>query len=152
MYRSWRPHCVQVRARSDAHLAHHGNRDRAYAILAWDYAYLSSTTIGDDEGAEARGESPLLCCRDGLNKGLFCYVLPAKGVDFQQVGRALDVIMEDLERLGYKRVCIRSDNEPALVALLRLVARRFAVQICRQRMLIVRAPCSCTCPIPSPPR
>ena len=41
------------------------------------------------------------------------------------VDRAVALACDDLTSLGYKRIVIRSDNEPAITAFLRLVARRW---------------------------
>ena len=68
-YRSWCPHCVRTRGRSDVHPhlrpAHH------WPELAFDYAYLSSRTEAEDEAADADGQSPLVVMRDGHGRGIF---------------------------------------------------------------------------------
>ena len=50
MYRSWCPHCVRIRGRANPHSKSDSGNERAYRILHWDYAYLSSSS--DKEEAE----------------------------------------------------------------------------------------------------
>ena len=130
-FRSWCPHCVATRGRSDGHPRRNPNGDREFPELAWDYGYLASR--GDQEedspapapdaDADNAGHSPLLVLRDGRSKGIYPYLVQAKGVDHEAVAREVEHICRDLDRMGYKRVGFKCDNEPSLLAFLRLVRR-----------------------------
>ena len=102
---------------------------QAYPVLYWDYAYLSSRTPDDDQGAELRNESPLICMRDGKSKGLYVYLAPRKGTDFSLAKKFVENIRDDVLRMCYRRIIFRSDNEPALLSLLRLLKRVCDVEV-----------------------
>ena len=51
-------------------------------------------------------------------QGLFAHLVPARGTDFDGLDTVLKLCAADLDRLGYKRVAFRSDNEFAIVAFL----------------------------------
>ena len=52
-FRSWCEHCVRIRARSDRHPHHRPGGDQPE--VAFDYAYLGSQSVEDDEAAAAEG-------------------------------------------------------------------------------------------------
>ena len=62
--------------------------ERAYPVISLDYAYLSSTQEADDLAAEAEGQSPLLVMRDNRGRGIYPYVMEAKGVDHRSLDAA----------------------------------------------------------------
>ena len=70
---------------------------------------------------EQRGDSPVLVMHDGVTKSIFAHLSPAKGVDFPNCERVVKMIVKDLHILGFHRVVFRSDNEPAILSLLRAV-------------------------------
>ena len=57
---------------------------------------------------------PAVAIRDSISKALFAHVIPGKGIDFEWTANQL---VADIGRVGYPRVVIRSDQEPAIVAL-----------------------------------
>ena len=58
-----------------------GGDEHHLCQMAFDYGYLGSSNEQDDQAAEAAGHSPLLVMRDGFIKGIYPYLLEAKGVD-----------------------------------------------------------------------
>ena len=52
---------------------------------------------------------------------MFSYLLSAKGVDHPMIDAEVDLVCADLVRLAYRRVAFKSDNEPALLALFKVV-------------------------------
>ena len=60
---------------------------------------------------------------DSRTKALFAHLIPAKGTDFENLDAVLKLYAADLDRLGYKRVAFRSDNEPAIALFLRELRR-----------------------------
>ena len=57
---------------------------------------------------------PAAAIRDSISKALFAHAIPGKGIDFEWTANQL---VADIGRMGYPRVVIRSDQEPAIVAL-----------------------------------
>ena len=118
--------CVQAQGRSDPHRTEARDAGEEVPVLAWDYGHLCGQCATDasekaavDRDAEAQGWSPLLSMRDRNSAGIYPYFLPAKGVDFPALDTVLDLIVGDLDRLGYRRVTFRSDGEPSILAFLR---------------------------------
>ena len=59
---------------------------------------------------------------DGTSKVIFAHMLPRKGLDEHVVAR----VAQDLKSLGYKMIILKSDQEPALLALKDEVRRGLA--------------------------
>ena len=57
---------------------------------------------------------PVLIVRDRKSKGIWSHPVPSKGVVHPYPARAL---MADLDFMGYRRVILKSDQEPSIVAL-----------------------------------
>ena len=57
---------------------------------------------------------PAVAMRDSISKALFANVIPGKGLDYEWTSQQ---IVADIGRLGYPKVVIRSDQEPAIKAL-----------------------------------
>ena len=133
VFRSWCPHCVRGRGRDDRHLE--GPQEDAVPVLSWDYCYLCSRgspgdeAAAEEEAAEQARSSPALVRWDRRSKGFSAYVLPAKGVDFEGAEPVVNLLAKEVDALGYRRVCFRSDNEPALLALLRAVQQRVTCEV-----------------------
>ena len=71
----------------------------------------------EDVLAGAEVSLTILVAKDSLGKAVFANVVPQKGVDADHY--AVDVLMEDIGWLGYTALSLRSDNEPAILKLLR---------------------------------
>ena len=67
----------------------------------------------DDEEAEKGCQTPILVVKDTLSKPIFAHACPRKGAEESVVKR----VISDLESLGYKRILVRTDGEPAIVDL-----------------------------------
>ena len=67
------------------------------------------------EWASLEGEEYLkvLVIHDNLSKALFAHAVPQKGLDNDRY--VIDQFVNDILWLGYARVVIKSDNEPAIV-------------------------------------
>ena len=68
-------------------------------------------------------------CRDRTSQCSFWYLVPRKGCDFATLPHLLTQICRDLDWLGYKKVCFRSDGEPAIVSLLTQVKKQWTGEI-----------------------
>ena len=58
----------------------------------------------------------ILVAKDLMGKAVFGHVVPQKGVDTEHF--AVDALVQHLKWLGYKKLGLRSDNEPAILKLL----------------------------------
>ena len=68
---------------------------------------------------------------------MFAHLVPQKGLDEKNI--ACDFVLQDLEWLGHTRVIVKSDNEPAVQALvaraieLAKIERKDCVQLSREQ-------------------
>ena len=63
--------------------------------------------------------------RDNVSKALFGHVVPRKGVD--EHGFAVAQITADVQWLGYSKVMLKTDNEPAILKLLQESLRELRI-------------------------
>ena len=105
-YRSWCRHCLAGKGRTSPHVSQ-GTGD--LPEIGFDYGYLSR---------EHEKALPLICAKDQTTQALCASVVPAKGND----AYAISFLVGWLRGLGWKRLVMRSDSEPALLSLLRLVS------------------------------
>ena len=63
---------------------------------------------------------------------MFAHVVPTKGID--EKGFAVDSLVDDVKWLGYSKVTLKSDNEPAIVKLLAEALKELRVQGLEQTM------------------
>ena len=69
----------------------------------------------------------LLVAKDSLGKAVFAHVVPQKGVD--PAHYSVDALIKDIAWLGYTRLSLRSDNEPAILQLLKHALTEARLQI-----------------------
>ena len=67
----------------------------------------------EEEEAAKEGQTPIIVIKDTRSKALFAHACPCKGPHEAVVAR----IVNDLDVMGYKRVLVRTDGEPAIVDL-----------------------------------
>ena len=68
----------------------------------------------------------ILAIKDGRSKAIFAHGVPVKGVD---EGRyVVDTIVDECNRLGYSRLVLKSDNEPASCQLVSEAPRALRVE------------------------
>ena len=129
-FRVWCRHCLEGRGREFGHEAHRGNKDaRACPVVSFDYAFVSDLVeVESQEGFDAAGEgaAKILVVRDSRSKAVFAHIVPAKGADDR--GFAVDALVSDVKWLGYVKVTLKSDNEPAIVKLLAEALRELRIQ------------------------
>ena len=120
-YRDWCPHCVRGKGREDRH-SRSTQKEEYLGVpkMASDYFYIGQRRpLGRqerqevEEEAERDGQTPVLVIKDTRSKAIFAHACPCKGVHKAVVGK----VIEDLNTLGYKRVLVRTDGEPALLNL-----------------------------------
>ncbi len=121
-YRSWCEDCIFGQGREDRHLR---NRDsqRSMPVIGYDYAFLSAK---DEEDVRKGRKSAcdvtrLLVGKDSKSKAHFAHVTPHKGVS--QSNWNFECVNKDLQRLRYRRLILKNDKEPAIVAQVREAQR-----------------------------
>ena len=127
-YRSWCKWCVLGRGRG---IQHRKAGASDVPIIGVDYFFLTKGGIFRrrelDYALTGEGESELEAARTSgdvvkyvlvrcfASKSVFAHMVPQKGLDEKNV--ACDFVLGDLEWLGHTRIIMKSDNEPAVQAL-----------------------------------
>ena len=117
-YRSWCRACVAGRGRTDAHKTQESD-EHALPTVAIDYGYLGDPGGGGEDGVHD-GASPILVLRSGRDRWTSAEVYPSKGV--QNVWCAKRLAAE-LGQVPWTRFTLKSDQEPAIMALKTAAAR-----------------------------
>ena len=88
-------------------------------MISMDFLFISRKGIYTNH--EAGWDDPdalkVLVLKDTKSKAVFALAVPQKGIDDKRF--AVDCIVEDVLWLGYAKVLVKSDNEPAIVKLLK---------------------------------
>ena len=117
-FRSWCPACVRGRQKSNPHRKQ-SDEDRdaeQIPVISYDYGFLG----GDDASVSSLAHSmPVLVGHDRRSKADWTHPVPSKGTADPYPAKA---VAKDLEMTGYKRVILKSDQEPSIVAVLREAA------------------------------
>ena len=119
VFRSWCPHCVKGRAESYGHRRREGELG-GVPVGGVDYMYMHS----EQEKEEEKG-MPIIVLKDNKTRTVMAKVVSGKGVN----NFAVEVVKKFIEQLGYGRIVLRSDNEPAILALKEAVRRESNVEI-----------------------
>ena len=96
------------------------NEPSAAPTLSFDYAFISDgDVVLTQEEFEAAGEDGIkfIVVRESKSKAIFGRVVPTKGID--EKGFSDDSLADDIKWLGYAKLTLKSDNETAIVKLLR---------------------------------
>ena len=129
-FRAWCKHCLEGRGREFGHGSHRGDKDeRSTPVVSFDYAFISDVgeiTTETEFDAAGDGAAKVLVVRDGKSKTVFAHVVPMKGID--EKGFAVSSLVEDVKWLGYNKIALKSDNEPAIVKLLAEALRELRIQ------------------------
>ena len=115
-YRSWCPHCVAGKATGRQHRS---IRDRPL-VPQFGFDYMHSS----DGNALGMGEEEIvkiLVAKCHHSKCVFAHVVPQKGLD--PTLYAVERLKRDVMWLGHTKLVLKSDNERAILALLRSTLR-----------------------------
>ncbi len=123
-YRCWCEHCVAGRGTGEQH--RRGPECRI-PVVSFDYLLITKT------GVYVKGEQPkeedvlvkILVVKDSMSKWSGAHVVSCKGICEDRY--AAEKLKADVAWLGYTQVILRSDNEPAIVALLKEALRSLRV-------------------------
>ena len=110
-YRSWCPHCVRGKSGSKPHRVN--QRMHEIPTVALDYMFMHS-----NQGEQEERGMPIMVTKDLLNCGkgtgmISASVLIQKGV----CGQAIRKLSSEIGKLGHPEIVLKSDGEPAIVAL-----------------------------------
>ena len=115
--RDWCPWCVRGRGLSAAHSRSvRPAGERTIPCVVMDYFFMGR----DGSEEEERRNVPILAVRDRDTRYTFAHVVPSKGADEHTV----EQVVRDLKRLGHRQLALKSDQEPAILALKEEVRRR----------------------------
>lgn len=123
-YRSWCEHCVNGRGVEMGHRMGDDHSERGVALVAFDYMFLTSANLYsrsdwmscDEKDIDPKLVLKILVVRDMKSKSIFAHAVRCKGSD--EDGYAVRCLVDDVKWLGYSKVILKSDNEPAIVKLL----------------------------------
>ena len=132
-YRPWCKHCVEGRGREFKH-ATVEKASRGIPTISFDYAFMGDKgEISSEEQADTEeGSIKVLVIRDSLSKALFAVAVPKKGVD--EKGFSVAAVVDAVKWLGYVKVMLKTDNEPAILKLLSEAVRELRIQDVTQAM------------------
>ena len=119
-FRSWCPACVGAKAPAQPHRVSGVETGRDH-LVAFDYFFLGGQSSAEDEEPHFK----FLVVKDKQSRARFAHAVPMKGA----VEHAVQCLRGDLLRLGYRRLAMKSDQEPALKALLKEVARKESIEL-----------------------
>ena len=116
-FRSWCKHCVRGRAVNYGHHVHvqEDKDEQQVPIISVDYMYMKSS---DQEETKEEGQ-PIMVMKDRKSKFITAHVIEEKGENPYAIKR----LGQDIGMLGYNRIVLKSDGEPAIVALKAAVKR-----------------------------
>lgn len=104
--------------------------ERLSLIVGMDYMFVTPDGVSAREELKgvsyAKVLSASLVIKYSHSESLFAHVVPQTGLDPQRA--VVDVVVEDIKWLGCARVILKSDNEPALVRVLREALKTLRVE------------------------
>ena len=118
---AWCSHCVKGRGEAYGHMKLK-DKVKDVPVVSVYYAYMHPEAEEEDEAEKGM---PILVTKDSRTKMVYSRVVPKKGLDDYAVG-ALKRITEEL---GYKKVVMKSDNEPSILQLKDLVRKETDVEL-----------------------
>ena len=124
-YRSWCDACVEGSGIGDQHRA---GPESKVPVISFDYLLVTK------KGIKLRGQAQpgeilmkILVVKHSKSKIVNAHVVKSKGVEDD--GCAVEKLKRDILWLGYRNVILKSDNEAAIVALLREALRGLRVEV-----------------------
>ena len=118
VHRSWCGHCVRARGLLERHPSL-DEQLKAIPALSLDYFYFG------ESGSAGKGELPCLQVKDEHSGTVWACTVSGKGEDTF----AVNFVLGCLDECGYKRIILRSDNEPSVKALKQKVKTATSVEV-----------------------
>ena len=124
-YRSWCSVCRKAKGREDKHeKISEEEKKLGLPKISVDYAQIEDTVDKkDDEEADERvtHKKRLLVGYDRWTKMTFVHLVKCKGLGDEAI---VQKVTRSVDELGYRKVTLKADGEPALVAVQEAVAKR----------------------------
>ena len=126
-FRSWCPECVAARATGEQHIAR--KEEKLISTFSMDYLYLTKSRVVEREDllAGEEVEMKVLVAKDSKSKIIFAHAVVTKGAD--EDGYAVTRLVEDIAWLGHTKLILKSDNEPAILKVLKDALKTARVDI-----------------------
>ena len=124
-YRPQCDECVEAFGREEGHSSHGHVGGRRIAVVSLDYLFITPSGLFTRQEVEQSSEltfealeanvhvTKVLVMYCSLSRAVFAHAVRRKGADEQVVQQ----IVDDIAWLGHTRLVLRSDNEPAMLAL-----------------------------------
>ena len=117
-FRCWCEACMKGRGTGEAHRS---SGESTIPVIAFDYLFITKDQVWRREELEEEDEAKvlfkILVVKDTNGKAIFAHVIHKKGVESD--GYSVTRLIEDVQWLGYRRIMLKTDNEPAILQLLR---------------------------------
>ena len=117
-YRPWCDECVEAFGRERGHFAHDHLGGRRIPLVSMDYLFVTEKGVfsRSDAGADSDLATTLkvLVIYDSFSRAPFAIAVPRKGASEFVVKAVVAIVVW----LGHSRVTVRTDNEPAIVAMI----------------------------------
>ena len=96
--------------------------------MSFDYCFIGDKgdIVSQLEADAEIGSIKVLIVRDNRSKAVFAHTVPVKGAD--EEGFAVKAIVDDVKWLGYTKIVLKTDNEPAILKLLQESLRDLRVE------------------------
>ena len=122
-YRSWCPVCVEAQGKEDSHRRDGGHEhDGGIPTIGMDYGFYGEGLVGTEEKGAREDEVKALIMKDYTTGAMWGHVVTVKGPGDEW---AMKQAAADIEYLGRRDVRLKTDGEPAIVAVQsNLIARR----------------------------
>ena len=114
--RCWCEACVKGRGTGEAH-KNDGSSESTMPVIAFDYLFITKEHVWrreeltDDELRKVVFK--VLVVKDTKSRAVFAHVVHKKGVEAS--GYSVVRMVEDVQWLGYRKIILKSDNEPAIL-------------------------------------
>ena len=123
-FRNWCAHCIRGRGASQGHYKQHHDEEQT-PTMSVDYAFFGAPGKTPAESV-ADHENPILVGKDRATKRVLAKTIPSKGVENPY---ATKVLAGFLESSGYKKVVLKSDQEPSMVSVCKAARKEVDVEI-----------------------
>jgi len=143
-YRNWCIECLKGRGKGEQR-GRHAGRHHAVPRLGIDYWFITSENLkrrkelaeeypmnaeGDRKLEEDRGKGKIIKCiviRCHESKAVLAHCVPQKGAD--EDGFVVDLVCQAVAWFGYTRLILKTDNEKALLSLVKQALEAVRVEI-----------------------
>ena len=131
-YRAWCAHCVKGKCNGSQHrkIEEEEKKDQQVPVISVDYMFMA-----DKQKEEEEKGMPILVAKDRRSKVIRARVVPEKGKRWY----AIKILGGVVGSLGYRRIILKSDQEPAIKSLKEGVNNESGpIEIClksRRRMI-----------------